>query len=69
MKIDRKLFNGLIKNGPSECQPERFILAGMAGRTLRKFECLSLRNEIDVTNVRLCYWPVSCTKARSYFAA
>jgi hypothetical protein len=40
--------------------------AGLIKKTLRKFECVALRNEIKVTGTWLCNLPVSCTEARTY---
>jgi hypothetical protein len=33
----------------------RMFFSGLRKKALRKFECLPLRNEIDVTKVWLCY--------------
>ena len=38
-------------------------IAGLIKKTLRKFECLALRNEIVVADDRDCNLPVGCTKA------
>ena len=46
---------------------ERKLFYGLIKKALRKFECLALKNEIDVTDVWLCYLFVSRTKAWLYF--
>ncbi len=33
----------------------RILRTGLIKKALRKFEWLSLRNEIDVTNARICF--------------
>ena len=40
-------------------------LVGIIKKTLRKFECVALRNEIVGTNDRDCNLPVGCTKVKS----
>ena len=42
------------------------FFAGLKKKKLRKFECVALGNEIEVTDAGLCNLPVSPTKARAY---
>ncbi len=46
---------------------ERKLFYGLIKKALRKFECVALKNEIDVTDIWLCYLFVSRTKAWLYF--
>ena len=38
------------------------LFTGLIKKTLRKFGCVALRNEIVVTDGRNCNLPVGCTK-------
>ena len=40
--------------------------AGLIKKTLRKFECMALRNEIDVPKAWLCNLSVNRTKVWTY---
>ena len=40
----------------------RILCAGLVNKALIKFESLWLRNEIDVTNVWIYFYLVSCKK-------
>ena len=42
------------------------LFAGLIKKTLRKFECVALRNEIIVTDAWLCNMPVGCTTVGAY---
>ena len=43
----------------------RILFVGLIKKTLRKFECVTLRNEIVVTDAWLCNLPVGRTKVQS----
>ena len=45
---------------------DRTLFVGLIKKTLRKFYCVALRNEIDVTGAWLNNLPVSCTAAWTY---
>ncbi len=67
--ISLGIFSHVIFRGNRNMYLVRMLRLGLIKKALRKFECLSLRKEIDITNVRLCFLPVSRTYVWVYSKA